>query len=344
MGKWKGLRAIYVQIRGDDVHWENLPEFVVQFQEIYGERILFNPSFGQRDQPLSFKEAEHRILSHWQRVYGRFPKIHSLVPLEACFKIIDRKMGSSPADREFRGELTALRERLQTLFRSGWNSEQYSRRMQSIREKFVALSSDPQRGHWVRLAFGQAVPFPLESGDKTSPCLMIEDPKLLTPIGRHGGRYVGLACPEWKGEEKGEIPAIYGDYDQLTIREWSAFERCFFRRVGEQGIEIVWNQQADLCDWQNLSMPARPYMCHQYAVRVANLWERETGRRPKVFMRTQVRLLPYDFQPLVDPMVNLAESPLNLWGNSPWIVPLNKVVPGEATLAPSAESNRPTPD
>lgn len=338
--QWHGPRAIYAQWNGQGTRWDELPEFVIQFQEIYGERILFNPHAVPRDQPLSFKEAENRVLTYWQQTYGRFPKIHRLLPLDSCFQILTRKIGDSSEERAFVEAMQKLQAQFRGLCRGGMSDGAFNREMQALREQFVTLSSNPKHGHWIRLAFGQSVPFPLENGDRPSTCLLIEDDKLLTSTDRHGGKYVGLVYNEWK-EEGDFAPTVYGDYDRMTIAEWSAFEPVFLATEEGTRVFIQWNQQADLCDWQNLSMPGRPFMCHQYARRIAGLWERKTGRYPQVYFQTQVRLLPYDFQSLVDPDVDLATVSLNLWGHNPWITPLRRVHPKDSAFDRGSNSHPP---
>jgi hypothetical protein len=69
---------------------------------------------------------------------------------------------------------------------------------------------------------------------------------------------------------------------------------------------------------------AWPPILHSYVQHVAEIWQRELGRRPAIRVVNWAALKPYDLQPQIDPSVDLARAPLPWFGHASWIPPLER--------------------
>ena len=84
---------------------------------------------------------------------------------------------------------------------------------------------------------------------------------------------------------------------------------------------FVWNYGRELNAHQIEAMELMPMVVHSYAQHVAELWQAEQGRRPRVFGTTFVILNDRPMQKIVDPSVDLAAAAYSLFGENPWILP-----------------------
>jgi hypothetical protein len=78
-----------------------------------------------------------------------------------------------------------------------------------------------------------------------------------------------------------------------------------------------------LTDRQADRMVTKPDLLHQFALFVADEYERQGRGRPKVFVDAQVSLNNRQHQPIVEAGVDLASQPRNL-SKADWIVPLRE--------------------
>jgi hypothetical protein len=186
-------------------------------------------------------------------------------------------------------------------------------------------------------------PFALE-GEPTgiSPFLVIEDPALLQTPTAQPARLLAAA---WKN------PPGQGSWP--NFREEPADGNTPVLHFGNLGPEakdllplraitdelarpevppvILWNCLRDLPQSKFLHVSIQPFYLRRYARRVAELWEKEYGRRPAVTALTRMSVNRRPFQAIVDPEADLASVPVRWFRHNDWVMDLaTPRVPREA--------------
>ena len=87
----------------------------------------------------------------------------------------------------------------------------------------------------------------------------------------------------------------------------------------EQPAYFSWNYLKELTMSEGMHVGMQPFFLRRYAQHVADLWQKEYGRRPIVHAATQVSLNGRPMQRLVDPLADLARVPVNWFGHIPWL-------------------------
>jgi len=80
-----------------------------------------------------------------------------------------------------------------------------------------------------------------------------------------------------------------------------------------------------------MHVSTQPFYLRRYARRVAEIWQRDYGRRPIVHAVTSMSFNGRPPQPLVDPAADLATVPVAWLRHNPWIKDLETPrIPGSA--------------
>lgn len=328
---WDALgvpKRIYQDVPSRQVDFAELPELFVNFQPFYGERVIYNPFQTAGGSSRSLDEALRRVMTYWQATYGRQPKVHKTFPLFDVLRAVATQIDPSQITPDEQQTLVAA-QRLAAELADETASSHESRQalIASLREQLFQLVTSGNRtlGELVQKAVAQAHPFATEGGlAPAGPLLVVDDPALFAPATEHG--YATLDRAKWK-PPTGTVDTVYADMDWMTQREWPAFPLVVLRAEPDGTSRIIWNQYADLRLHQTRIMVAHPFMCHQYAGRIAQWWEQRVGSRPRVFMQLNAELLPYELQPVLDPRVDLATAPLKVLSHNAWINQLRAEVP-----------------
>jgi hypothetical protein len=94
----------------------------------------------------------------------------------------------------------------------------------------------------------------------------------------------------------------------------------FFLIQGPDHItRIRWNSARDLSASKMLHTSLQPFYLRRYARRVAELWEKQHGRNPRVNAQTEMSLNGRPYQELVDPEADLATVSARWWRHNDWI-------------------------
>lgn len=341
---WDALQVperIYRDVSGPEINFAELPELFVNFQPFYGERVIYNPFQNAGGSPRSLDEAARRVMAYWQATYGRQPKVHKTFPLVNVLKAVELQIDPRQITPVEQQQLTNA-QRLAAELTAGEAADAESRPalVASLRDQLFQLitSSNRQLGSLVQKAVAQAHPFATEGAtDPPGPLLVVDDPELFEPLTEHG--YATLDRTKWK-PPSGSIDTVYADMDWMTQREWPAFPLLVLQVDPDGTSRLIWNQYADLRVHQTRIMVAHPFMCHQYAQRIAQWWEDRVGSRPQVYMNLSAELLPYELQPVLDPSVDMAAAPLRSLSHNAWINQLQAEVPnGPRKLKSPSQSN-----
>jgi hypothetical protein len=177
-------------------------------------------------------------------------------------------------------------------------------------------------------------PFALEGERPAVPFLLIEDPLLFEKP--PGQQLLKVARASWKNGDHtrgkritadvylgGDPLVIYtGNIGKTGIQPWSMLpQACIFdsEEHPEQLPHIYWNSLQDLSISKMVHISNQAFYLRRYARRVAELWEKEYGRRPTVNALTALSLNGRPYQFLVDPNADLATVPVKWFGHNDWI-------------------------
>jgi hypothetical protein len=124
----------------------------------------------------------------------------------------------------------------------------------------------------------------------------------------------------------------------------------FFVTSKKQDIDVAIDPREYLNERQRRKMATRPDMIHQFALFLADEYRKEGADDVEVRVRANISLNYRKKQPLIDPTVNLAAEPRNLW-HKRWIVPLTEPLrrpdppkPASGKPAPSQEADSGDPE
>jgi vitamin K-dependent gamma-carboxylase len=322
--------VLHQDIDGCQVDWSLLPELAVIFEPLVGERIVYNHRASERG---AITDVAAWLDQEWLATYGHRPQVRQTVPLQAALEAIHHRSTKDVAPEasegrtKFVSRLALARQMDAAEPVSPADRERWTIELGNILEGLLA---DETHGALVREELGRTHPFMLQGGRHVGlPFLVVEDPELqvLTPE-----RRVQLDRRQWK-----HTHVVYFDPTRTGIPGWKSLPQIIIDyQDGEP--RLTWNYHRDLTPRQIDRMTARPFMAHQYARRIAQLWEQQYGRRPRVYAATSlVALNNRSPQKVIDPAVDLATAPIELFGHNDWILPLEPGPPAGSTKNRSEE-------
>jgi vitamin K-dependent gamma-carboxylase len=126
-----------------------------------------------------------------------------------------------------------------------------------------------------------------------------------------------------------------GNLGPEALREYLP-QACIFDSDA-QTPSIWWNSPKDVTTSKSLHLSYHAFYLRRYARRVADLWQKEYGRRSVVRAVTAVSLNGRPHQPLIDPQADLASVPVTWLGHNSWIRDLETPrIPREALTGTNA--------
>ncbi|MFM7101425.1 MAG: HTTM domain-containing protein, partial [Verrucomicrobiota bacterium] len=301
--RWAGEPVLHRVLADERPDWSRLPELVVLRERVLGDRVVYNPQAigaGAR----SDTAIRERIAALWQERYGRPPA--SVVRTVPPAEILD-------------AYALALR-------RKGFPA-------QSRAEVFAAMTKlhgpggDGQMMQFLR----RCHPFTLDrEGYPGSPVYAIEDPRLGSFQAGHRFALSRAAWPAgpatrcaWDAGrvDVGAVPLVVHELP-AGAEEAPPPERArLVQKAGPEAgeVRVDWNYRGDAGRSKSMHLSSNPFLLQRYAVRVADLWEREQGRRPRVLAQTAVSLNGRALQAVVDPSVDLVTAPRRWFGRHAWV-------------------------
>jgi len=153
--------------------------------------------------------------------------------------------------------------------------------------------------------FRSLTPFALAGEPlKTIPFLVIDDPALLTTQHRSSAEPLVIYTTDLGPEVKELLPQVC----ILDSQEHT-----------DAPPYIWWNSPKDLTSSKLMHVSTQPFYLRRYARRVAEIWQREYGRRPIVHAATAMSLNGRPPQPMVDPSADLATVSVAWLRHNSWI-------------------------
>ena len=303
--EWRGEHVIYRRIAPGRIEWEHLPEILVSLEPIIGERFIYNP-FAGSDTNRTGAAAEQRVRSLWQGLYGRQPQaIRSTVGLTYFLGSIAEGLRAGGNSQEA-AEVTRLATQ------AGHASSDLSNLLMDFHHRDKAGE--------MTAFFRSLAPFALDGEPlKAEPFVVIEDPPVLAELHRAAGQPLIIYTGDLGLEVKELLPQV-----------------CIFDSQENRSAPpyIWWNSPKDLTSSKLLHVSTQPFYLRRYARRVAELWQRDYGRRPIIYARTSMSFNGRPSQPMVDPEADLATVPVAWLRHNPWIKDLETArIPASAIAA-----------
>jgi len=313
---WQSLGTpptVYHDIAPAAIDWGAMPEFFVEYLPMVGERLIFNPRHAlAADAELPTAEATHaKVQQLWQTAFGEELAPNQLVATQSLPVVLDGwrsrlvEQGAPAPILDAVQEARSLADEIESL---SPGVPDYDNRLSVLQVALLRLLHEPEYGEQLKTALAAVVPFGTVGGRASGDgALVVAD----VPLDRQRLAPLGPA-----------VQHVFAELERNAHWEWSLLPRTLVYADARGQYSLLWNQHADLLRLQDSMMQVRPYMIHQYANRIAELWEAEQGRRPHVYVTNFVQLVPRQPQLLIDPSVDLAAVPLVLFGHNGWILPL----------------------
>jgi hypothetical protein len=308
---WRGEHVIYRRITPGRIDWARFPEIFVSLEPIIGERFIYNPFAGSGTNGTG-AAAEQRVRSLWQDLYGRQPQaLHSTVGLAYFLGSLAEGLRAGGNGRE-----AAEVARLAT---------QASHAGPDLLNLLMDFHHRDQAGE-MTASFRSLAPFALEGEPfKAQPFLVIEDQPVLAALHKAASQPLIIYTGDLGPEVKDLLPQV-----------------CIFDSQDNPGAPpyLWWNSPKDLTSSKLMHVSTQPFYLRRYARRVAELWQRDYGRRPIIHARTSMSLNGRPFQPMVDPEADLATVPIAWLRHNPWIKDLEtpRIPPSALAANPGFES------
>ncbi len=308
--KWSGDPVLYRSVTPAPLDWSRLPELVVLFEPMIGERVLYNPYAGVTN-PRSEEVSRARASYFWQETYGHAPR-----------------------------SLERLKPLTNILYTYGMKLRRSGIEVRSRRELMDQLRADPQMIPVMR----RMPPFALDGGrDPGGPFLLLDDPGIFREVENGEMRVDRRAWKVGESTRSALPPAVkhtdVSPLEVITAQDVAlAGPRLPQAMVVEsletdgQGPRVVWNYLNGLPLSKAMHISLQPFLLRRYAHRIADQWEQEHGRRPAVHSQTHVSLNGRPLQNGVDPAADLGRVSVRWFGHNPWIrdLELARIPPGDS--------------
>ncbi len=317
---WTGEKVIYRQIPSGPIDWTKLPELVVLFEPVIGERVVYNPyAHSTTGSAQPFTESVERAKQLWQELYGRQPdSFQATVPLakivEAFAQAWVRRGGTNLADRQAMLQLM--------LKKHGREGDGQMIPMLRWTYPFELAGRPPQAGPFLVIEDRALIPQPpteLMRVDRTAwkPGLATQPP--------NGPRYSNV------GATPLVIHTVAFTIDSAKM--FPAFSIFDYQSHPDQPPFVPWDYLQDVPVSKAMHISTQPFILRRYARRVADLWQARTGHRPAVYATTALSLNGRPFQPVVNPDADLAAVSVHWFSHNPWILDLKeKRIPRDRAL------------
>ena len=317
-------RAVYVPVDSTQFNWRHHPGLTVLYEPILGERFVYALPDSTSD---TIADCRERIAEQWRQTFGAAPRIRPavglLTALQSLRADLEQQGGASAADMQRLENVTRV------VAENGPGRPAAPRLLVAVADELDRLAR-ADCGEVVLKHLGQVSPFAVQGAVFSDQSFLIVDHADQSRIrpDDSAGRLAG-----------GEPYVIWVDLGRLRPGAWRGLPAAFVTHDSGR-LTIYWNQFRELNPLQMTRMSVRPGMIHQYANRIAAMWESQTGRRPAVHVQSYVMLNYRHPRYLVDPDVDLAAAPFTVFGHNPWILPLDKASAGPperiAASVPSA--------
>ncbi|MGN6385651.1 MAG: hypothetical protein ACTHMT_05370, partial [Verrucomicrobiota bacterium] len=306
--QWHGEPIFYHELDIPLIKWETLPPWLITADTLSGERIIYNAPAG-----ASESSAHAQVLEFWRTHFGREPRLIQVSALSSSIlKTLSESLRAGGATEEA-NQLLALEATAAEAERGALSAEGLHDLQDRMTSLLLELQERDPSGQ-VRSLIDGMQPFSFQSQFK--PVLIIDDPELVQ--GSNAARKVNRQL--WTKQVHVTSPGVIDIY-AANLESLSADLplAVMVQRASRSFPEVYWNIQKDVTISKGIHISNQAFYLRRYARRVANLWQAEYGRRPRVRAMTAVSFNGRPHQLLVDPNADLASVPVNWFSHNTWI-------------------------
>lgn len=323
--------TIYHDVNPAAIDWRAMPAWLIEYSPFVGERLVFNTRHGRAAEEPSVTPAELHARANevWRPSFHREidgGQFISPEPLSTLLTSFEKQLAAESAPPLVLDALRYAQIRAAEVEQTTPGTPDYDGKLQDLQIALSNLLADADYGGLVRTLLRSTVPFGT-SGGRACPSgvFVIDDPSLvstdekgITQFDRQKIAPLGVTTQH-----------VFAELERNAHWEWSSLPQTIVYADAAGNLSLLWNQHTDLLRLQDSMMQMRPYMIHQYANRIADLWQQKHGRRPRVLVTNYVALVPRPPQLLIDPQADLASVPLLHFGHNSWILPLESARPAK---------------
>ena len=325
--KWFDTQRVFENIDARRVRWADHEEIVVFHQPLFGERIVYNPAAAGATR--GEENIVRRVRALWEASYAGRPEIRPCRRMsEAIGALLARKDGDVVI-RALAPELRVARDAAVELEAGRVSDERANVLVASVRSALLRVRF-AGRAAAVTEEMSDVAPLAL---DGASPASSGWYNIVVAEVFREdGARLRWIDRSEWRNNGPGGR-RVLADFGRFTVHEWNTLTLAYLRADGDGAPDVYWNHDLELHPWQQAPIQSRPYRLYHYAQHVAERWETAFGRRPGVFVDSQIRLMPHSAQSLTDPRADLAAVQMAWFRHNEWITQVESLFRARAGAA-----------
>lgn len=334
---WKALDAapaVYRDVDARTIDGMRLPGFFVEFQPLWGERMMLCPFSPDWVLPGSSRPPSERLVDRWQTVFGRRPTLEETLPLEEAIDKIVADATAAPVDGALLERLKEAPRWARIVADPSASQEVFVDGYERLRAILADAAVDVRIANRVRGAVKRLDPFALEGAPRPpAPSHLVEDAALANrgPTG-----YFSLRRDAWRADVFSGAGDVWIDFERLGYSDWISLPKEMVVRLAG-GQPAILENPTHRMPWKKIALlGGNPILLRQYAREAAARWEKRFGRRPQVRVIASVSVNGRPARTLLDPSADLAAVSWTPWGSHPWIW-----AGGEASRGPS-ENTHPT--
>jgi len=306
-------RVMHMIVTAHAVPWKKLPNTVFVYEPYVGYRIIENPWAEQKPGDGSVKARSQAVQDHWKESIGRKPTIHSTVSLDEALKRLKKGISRLSATGDQIEEKEYQINRIGRILEIDQIKNRTVEDMIEFSDLIEMVVSSQFGGDLAQKELRRTHPFAVQGARcRRSDFLVVSGPAV-----QHDSALQQMAK---LNDEQPFIVLV--DTNRLRDAGWQGLPKMLMLLdLGRP--RLTWNCFPDLHTHQVQVMTKNPYMIHQYANRIADTWQSETGRRPEVRALAAAKMNKHKPQLIIDPKVDLASTSLSVLGHSPWIYHLH---------------------
>ncbi|MEM9353521.1 MAG: HTTM domain-containing protein [Planctomycetota bacterium] len=312
-------RTIYVPIESSKFNWDHHRGLTSTYEPCHGLRIFCPVAKGE-----DIVAKQQRLKSQWLRLFGREVSVVETIDFSKAVAGLEGLFSNTAQAAEFKPALDRLRRLSgEAESASGFVREQA---LANLGREIDALTRhSDERG--VREMVTRLHPFLLQGASFPNVrFLVVDDPQLT------------VDSTTLNTLADGRESLVWVDLSRLRPNDWKGLPQWFVTFENRE-LRTVWNYSGDLNAIQLRRFSTSPWMIRQFGCHIADVWQCQTGRRPKVRVVSNLMLNYRLPQPLIDPNVDIAATGYTLLRHNSWILPLgSKVGSAKERIAGSRET------
>jgi len=299
--RWRGEKVLLREVAPERLDWSTLPELVVVLDPMMGDRILYNAQAATVTN-RSESAAKRRVADLWTALYGHQPNsVARTAPIGRILEGYEKAMRTQGYRFSGPAEVLGLLNRLNGRFGDG---------------KMLPI-------------LRRADPFPLSMAPPPGAVFLLVEDHLLfhdppVPLARinPGAWRNGPPGVTAIAAEPSTITPMVVLCEPLEIDARDLLPQFYVAAPGGAAgaaAEVRWNLFRDVGVSKAMHIGLQPFLLRRYAGRVADAWERDTGRRPAVHALARVSINGHPEREVVDPQADLATARTAWFGHNRWI-------------------------